>query len=268
MLSKSPSTLASKYPPSPPPLPPPPPPPPRQRGRGRGWERGLSRCCDCSGLARPVDRVRAKNPPTRAESRRQAGSSSEPADRLKEKPNKATAQSVVGDGVAGGNLRRFWNHSRETDLSEGTSEDSGSTLAQRSKYRLRKERRVDHRQTTTRDQSGPNAGSRQLAGLTNRVEPCSQRDAVATEQQGLQGNSMSKELPNRGALGAIWALSSAVPETTQRASREKLSRNSRMQILRRQQVQRNPVQNTVEEALGMPRMTRNRKIPGGTVAMN
>ena len=137
----------------------------------------------------------------------------------------------------------------------------------RSHNLLRCEVRMN-RQTTTREQSGPNAGSRQLAGLTNRVEPCSQRDAVATEQQGLQGNSMSKELPNRGALGAIWALSSAVPETTQRASREKLSRNSRMQILRRQQVQRNPVQNTVEEALGMPRMTRNRKIPGGTVAMN
>ena len=85
----------------------------------------------------------------------------------------------MGDGVAGGNLREFWNQSQETDSSEGTSENSGSTLAERSKYRLRKERRVDKGQTTTCEQSGPNAVSRQRAGLTNRVEPCSQGDAVA-----------------------------------------------------------------------------------------
>jgi hypothetical protein len=40
-----------------------------------------------------------------------------------------------------------------------------------------------------------------------------------------------------------------------------------MQTLRRQPVQRSPEQNFVE-ALGMPRMTRNRNIPGGAAAMN
>ena len=35
---------------------------------------------------------------------------------------------MVGDEVAGGNLWGFWNHSRETDSSEGISQD---TLAER-----------------------------------------------------------------------------------------------------------------------------------------
>jgi hypothetical protein len=73
-----------------------------------------------------------KKPPTRAEppSRRQAGSSSEPAGGLKEKPNKATAQSVMGDSVAGGNLRGFWNHTRagRTGITRAMSGNWGASL--------------------------------------------------------------------------------------------------------------------------------------------
>ena len=60
-----------------------------------------------------------------------------------------------------------------------------------------------------------------------------ERNAVATEWQGVHGNAMSNPTPTRGAPGATWALSSAVFEMMQRASRGQSSRNSRMQTLRR-----------------------------------
>ena len=87
-----------------------------------------------------------------------------------------------------------------------------------------------------------------------------ERNALATEWQGVHGNAMSKAMPTRGAQGATWALSSAVLETMQRASHGQSSGNSRMQIPRRflsneenikgkrthcQQVQRDPAHKTL-----------------------
>ena len=60
-----------------------------------------------------------------------------------------------------------------------------------------------------------------------------ERNALATEWQGVHGNAMSKAMPTTGALGATWTLSSALFETMKGASRGQPSINIRNQTLRR-----------------------------------
>ena len=109
-----------------------------------------------------------------------------------------------------------------------------------------------------------------------------ERNAVATEWQGVHGNAMSKAMPTRGAKGATWVLSSAVLETMQRASRGQASRDIRMQTPRhfpsneeskkgKRTLPTSATQPSAQnfaDALGLPRRIHCRNITGGAEAAN